>query len=177
MRIVQEVAGGQTTMQRSRNIEPVNGEAFFQAFQQRSRSLGIMVLEPTGDLAELGDAIFRVHLASRAHARAGLSLLLARQSSEHIAQFMISTPLHRRLGAEHRVNSRAQSFRAVDNEQSPSCRIKCRARPCVAADPWLPRRFPSRPRVAPAYVCGPPYRTPTAASTHCSPKCMTSRCK
>jgi NADPH:quinone reductase-like Zn-dependent oxidoreductase len=36
---------------------------------------------------------------------------------------MISTPLHRRLGAEHRVNGRAQSFRGVDNEQAPPCRI------------------------------------------------------
>src|SRR5437762_13694512 len=97
MRTIQNVAGGQTTMERSRNIEPVNGEAFFQAFQQRSRRLGIIVLQPTGDLAELGDAIFRVHLPSRAHQRAGLSLLLARQSSEHIAQFMIRSE-ERRVG-------------------------------------------------------------------------------
>src|SRR5690349_14947534 len=116
MRIVYDVAGGQTTMQGAWNIEPIDGEAFLQSFQQRRRSLGIVLLQPTGDLAELGHAILLVHLPSRAHQRRSLSLLLARKSPEHIAKLVISTPLHRSLGAEHGVNRRAQSFRAIDDE-------------------------------------------------------------
>src|ERR1700694_3942701 len=84
-------------------------KAFLQSFQQCRRSLGIVMLQPTGDLAELGHAILLVHLPSRAHQRRGLSLLLARKSPEHVAKLVISTPLYRSLGAEHRVNRRAQS--------------------------------------------------------------------
>src|SRR5712692_12059563 len=35
MRIIHDVAGGQTTMQRARNVEPVDSEAFLHSFQQR----------------------------------------------------------------------------------------------------------------------------------------------
>jgi len=36
---------------------------------------------------------------------------------------MISAPLYRRLGSKHRINRRAQRFRAVDDEQATPRRI------------------------------------------------------
>src|SRR6266705_1135852 len=56
MRIIDDVAGGQTTMQRARNVEPVEGEAFLQSFQQRRGCVGIVLLQPAGYLAKLGRA-------------------------------------------------------------------------------------------------------------------------
>jgi hypothetical protein len=46
------------------------------------------VLQPTSNLAELGYAILLVQLPGCAHQRCGLGLLLARQPTEHIAQFV-----------------------------------------------------------------------------------------
>jgi hypothetical protein len=153
MGIVHNVAGGQTSMQRTRYIEPVDGETFFQSFQQGCGGLGIIVLQPIGDLAKLGDAILRVHLPSRAYQRPSLRLLLARKSPEHVAKVVISAPLYQSSGAEHRVYRRARSFRTIDDEQAPKRRIDSRVRAGVEAGPWS---------------------APVAASTHCSPKCMPS---
>jgi hypothetical protein len=65
MRIVHDVAGRQTTMQRTRDIQPVDGEALFQAFQQRCRRL--RMLQPPGDLAKLGHAVLLIQLPGCAH--------------------------------------------------------------------------------------------------------------
>src|SRR5712691_674293 len=48
--------------------------------------------------------ILLVHLPSCAHQRCRLRLLLAREPSEQVAQFMVPTALHRCLGAEYRVD-------------------------------------------------------------------------
>src|SRR5215467_11240947 len=74
MRIVHDVAGRQAAMLRARNVQPADGEAFLQAFQQRSGRIRIIVLKPTSDLAELGHALSLVHLPGRPHQRGGLSL-------------------------------------------------------------------------------------------------------
>src|SRR5207237_10537709 len=65
MRIVDDVAGGQTTMQGAWNIEPIDGEAFLQSFQQYRRGLGIGVLQPSGDLVRLGPTLPRGYLHTR----------------------------------------------------------------------------------------------------------------
>src|SRR6266496_1180168 len=59
MWIVYDVASGQTTMQRAWNIEPIDGEAFLQSFQQCRRGLGIVALQPSGDLVKLGHTLPR----------------------------------------------------------------------------------------------------------------------
>src|SRR4030095_16827158 len=49
MRIVYDIAGGQTTMQGAWNIEPIDGETFLQSFPHRRRGLGIVVLHTIAD--------------------------------------------------------------------------------------------------------------------------------
>src|SRR5260370_23693444 len=52
----------------------------------------IVVLQPPSDLAKLGHAVFLVQLPGRAHERASLRLLLAREPPEHVAQLVV--PAH-----------------------------------------------------------------------------------
>ncbi len=42
MRVVHDIAGGQTMVQRARNVELIDGKAFFEALQQRRGRIGMI---------------------------------------------------------------------------------------------------------------------------------------
>src|SRR5438270_5094534 len=107
VRVIDDVTGSQTAMQRTWHIQSINVEALLQALEQRTGRVGIIGLQPGGNLPKLVHAFFLAELPGCPHQRTRLRLLVARQSPEHVAQLMVSTALYRML-TKYRVDGRAQ---------------------------------------------------------------------
>jgi hypothetical protein len=100
--------------------------------------VGIVVLQPAGDLAKLGHTVLLIHLPGRAHQRGALGLLLAPQSPERVAKLVISTPLYWSLSAEHALIAVRRAFEpSMMNKRrragSMPCSTRCCSRRLVAS--------------------------------------------
>ncbi len=106
VRALDDVGGGQAAVQRRRDVQPVDGEALLQTFQQTGRRLRVLLVQPCGQLLDARDALVGVEFPGRSQQTFGLCPVVFGQVIEHIPltdeDLSVGTPALRSLWARQR---------------------------------------------------------------------------